>query len=130
MSLNNSSIVSFCCYTKIVRLEPRLKFKVRGREIGRARQTFQSGLYPLKNSQFSMNNVGLHGPSGGERVKCKSNPVNENICIIKSFNHYIHILTLLSFASTFYDRQKTLMHSQRKKILHTVKPKTDIGHIP
>ena len=42
--LNNSSIVSFCCFTKISRLEPRLKFKVRGREIGRARQTFQSGL--------------------------------------------------------------------------------------
>ena len=41
--LNNSSIVSFCCFTKISRLEPRLKFKVRGREIGRARQTFQSG---------------------------------------------------------------------------------------
>ena len=43
VSLNNSSIVSYCCYTKILRLEPRLKFKVRGREIGRARQTFQSG---------------------------------------------------------------------------------------
>ena len=43
VSLNNSSIVSFCCFTKILRLEPRLKFKVRGREIGRARQTFQSG---------------------------------------------------------------------------------------
>ena len=43
VSLNNSSIVSFCCFTKISRLEPRLKFKVRGREIGRARQTFQSG---------------------------------------------------------------------------------------
>ena len=44
VSQNNSSIVSFCCFTKISRLEPRLKFKVRGREIGRARQTFQSGL--------------------------------------------------------------------------------------
>ena len=44
VSLNNSSIVSFCCATKISRLEPRLKFKVRGREIGCARQTFQSGL--------------------------------------------------------------------------------------
>ena len=43
VSLNNSSIVSFCCFTKISRLEPWLKFKVRGREIGRARQTFQSG---------------------------------------------------------------------------------------
>ena len=43
MSLNNSSIVSFCCFTKISLLEPRLKFKVRGREIGRARQTFQFG---------------------------------------------------------------------------------------
>ena len=43
VSLNNSSIVSFCCFTKISPLEPRLKFKVRGREIGRARQTFQSG---------------------------------------------------------------------------------------
>ena len=43
VSLNNSSIVSFCCFTKISRLELRLKFKVRGREIGRARQTFQSG---------------------------------------------------------------------------------------
>ena len=40
VSLNNGSIVSFCCFTKI----SRLKFKVRGREIGRARQTFQSGL--------------------------------------------------------------------------------------
>ena len=44
VSLNNSSIVSFCCFTKISWLEPRLKFKVRGREIGRARQTFQSGI--------------------------------------------------------------------------------------
>ena len=44
VSLNNSSIVSFCCFTKVSRLEPRLKFKVRGREIGRARQTFQSGV--------------------------------------------------------------------------------------
>ena len=26
-------------------------------------------LYPLKNLQFSMNTVGPHGPSGGERVK-------------------------------------------------------------
>ena len=43
VSLNNSSIVSFCCLMKISRLEPRLKFKVRCREIGRARQTFQSG---------------------------------------------------------------------------------------
>ena len=43
VSLNNSSIVSFCCFTKISRLEPRLKFKVRGGEIGRARQTFQFG---------------------------------------------------------------------------------------
>ena len=44
VSLNNGSIVvSYCCFTKISRLEPRLKFKVRGREIGRARQTFQSG---------------------------------------------------------------------------------------
>ena len=43
VSLNNSSIVSFCCFTKISRLEPRLKFKVCGSEIGRARQTFQSG---------------------------------------------------------------------------------------
>ena len=47
VSLNNSSIVSFCCFTKISRLEPRLKFKVRGGEIGRARQTFQSGQRPL-----------------------------------------------------------------------------------
>ena len=45
VSLNNSSIVSFCCFTKISRLEPRLKFKVRGRDIGRARQTFQSGIW-------------------------------------------------------------------------------------
>ena len=44
VSLNNSSIVSFCCFTKILRLEPRLKFKVHDREIGCARQTFQSGL--------------------------------------------------------------------------------------
>ena len=43
VSLNNSSIVSFCCFTKLSQLEPRLKFKVRGREIGHARQTFQSG---------------------------------------------------------------------------------------
>ena len=47
VSLNNSSIVSFCCATKISRLEPRLKFKVRGREIGRARQTFQSGIFVI-----------------------------------------------------------------------------------
>ena len=33
----------FVVLPKISRLEPRLKFKVRGREIGRARQTFQSG---------------------------------------------------------------------------------------
>ena len=44
VSLNNCSIVSFCCFAKISRLEPWLKFKVRGREIGRARQTFQSGI--------------------------------------------------------------------------------------
>ena len=44
VSLNNSSIVSFCCFTKISRLEPRLKFKVRGRFLGRAWQTFESGL--------------------------------------------------------------------------------------
>ena len=43
VSLNNSSIVAFCCYTKISRLEQRLKFKVHGREIGHARQTSQSG---------------------------------------------------------------------------------------
>ena len=43
VSLNNRTIVSFCCFTKISRLEPRLKFKVHGREIGRAWQTFQSG---------------------------------------------------------------------------------------
>ena len=53
VSLNNGSIVSFCCFTKISRLEPRLKFKVRGGEIGRARQTFQSGavdgmVFPIK----------------------------------------------------------------------------------
>ena len=42
---NNSSIVSFCCFTKILGLEPQLKFKVRGREIDRARQTFQSGCW-------------------------------------------------------------------------------------
>ena len=43
VSQNNSSIISFCCFTKISWLEPRLKFEVRGREIGRAKQTFQSG---------------------------------------------------------------------------------------
>ena len=43
MSLNNSSIVSFFCFTKTSRLELRLTFEVCGREIGRARQTFQSG---------------------------------------------------------------------------------------
>ena len=43
VSQNNSSTVSFCCFTKILRLEPRLKFKVCCREIGHARQTFQSG---------------------------------------------------------------------------------------
>ena len=48
VSLNNSSIVSFCCFTKISRLGPWLKFKVRGREIGRARQTFQSGCLALR----------------------------------------------------------------------------------
>ena len=44
VSLNNSSIFSCCCFAKILRLEPQLKFKVRGREIGHARQTFQSGI--------------------------------------------------------------------------------------
>ena len=44
--LNNSSIVSFCCFKKISWLEPGLKIKVCGRVIGRARQTFQSGLIP------------------------------------------------------------------------------------
>ena len=53
VSLNNSSIVFFCCFTKISRLEPRLKFKVRGREIGRARQTFQSG----NNEQIKVNSL-------------------------------------------------------------------------
>ena len=53
VSLNNSSIVSFCCFTKISRLELRLKFKVRGREIGRARQTFQSGV--LSGSRIGPN---------------------------------------------------------------------------
>ena len=43
VSLNNSSIVYFCCFMKILQLEPWLKFKVDGREIGYARQTFQSG---------------------------------------------------------------------------------------
>ena len=58
VSLNNSSIVSFCCFTKISRLEPRLKFKVRGREIGRARQTFQSGsLFHLSFEAFGHPNV-------------------------------------------------------------------------
>ena len=32
VSLNNSYIVSFCCLTKISRLEPRLKLKVCGRQ--------------------------------------------------------------------------------------------------
>ena len=50
VSLNNRSIVFFCCYTEISWLEPRLKFKVRGREIGRARQTFQSGRRCEKDS--------------------------------------------------------------------------------
>ena len=43
VSLNNGSIVSFCCFLKILQQEARLKFKVRGREISRTRQTFQSG---------------------------------------------------------------------------------------
>ena len=30
-------------------------------------------LYTLKNSQFSMNTVGLYGPSGGEWVRPKLN---------------------------------------------------------
>ena len=46
VSLNNSLIVFFCCFTRILQLEPQLKFKVCGREIGRARQTFQSGIKP------------------------------------------------------------------------------------
>ena len=41
VSLSSSSIVSFCCFTKSLRLEPRLKFKVHGEEIGHTRQTFQ-----------------------------------------------------------------------------------------
>ena len=49
MSQNNSSIVSFCCVTKISQLEPRLKFIVGGREIGCAR-TFQSGSAPKLTS--------------------------------------------------------------------------------
>ena len=53
VSLNNSSIVSFCCFTNISRLEPWLKFKVCGREIGRARQTFQSGV-TLRGNRFSI----------------------------------------------------------------------------
>ena len=37
--------LNFCRFTKILRLELWLKFKVRGREIGRgAMQTFQTGL--------------------------------------------------------------------------------------
>ena len=43
VSLNNSSTISFCCFMKTSPLEPSLKFKVRGREIGRTRQAFQSG---------------------------------------------------------------------------------------
>ena len=61
VSLNNSSIVSFCCLTKISRLEPRLKFKVRGREIGRARQTFQSGLIQFLYRLMAFNKT-LQGP--------------------------------------------------------------------
>ena len=57
---NNSSIVSFCCFTKISELEPWLKFKVRSREIGHVRQTFQSGswaiLLPLQ-AQIDCNRV-------------------------------------------------------------------------
>ena len=45
VSLNDSSIVSSCCFTKISQLEPWLKFKVCGREIISARQTFQSGVF-------------------------------------------------------------------------------------
>ena len=47
VSLNNSSEVSFCCFMKILRLKPQLKFKVRGREIRHAWQTFQSGFLPM-----------------------------------------------------------------------------------
>ena len=43
------SIVSFCCFTKISWLGPRLKFKVHGREIGHARQSFQSGSHGKDN---------------------------------------------------------------------------------
>ena len=32
VSLNNSSVVSFCCFTNILQLEPRLKFRERGRQ--------------------------------------------------------------------------------------------------
>ena len=39
LSLNNDSLVSFNCFTKISRLQLQLKLKVQGREIGPARQT-------------------------------------------------------------------------------------------
>ena len=80
VSLNNSSIVSFCCFTKISRLEPRLKFKVCNTEIGSARQTFQSG---TKLHQFSMEHLG----GGGwyfENVKLTF-CVKESICVRPQF---------------------------------------------
>ena len=87
MSLNNSSIVSFCCFTKISRLEPRLKFKVRGREIGRARQTFQSGTKPMINSASSQ--IGKFAECAGDlsyvQIACAAVFVSLNNSSIVSF---------------------------------------------
>ena len=71
VSLNNSSIVSFCCLTKILRLEPWLKFKVRGREIGHARQTFQSGSQAefLKSADGISTSSSMCRPMNQWRVK-------------------------------------------------------------
>ena len=66
VSLNNSSIVSFYCFTKISRLESRLKFKVRGREIGCARQTFQSGLCGGSSARSSRENNNLLFKNNGQ----------------------------------------------------------------
>ena len=39
-------------------------------------------LYPLKNSQYSMNTIGPYGPSGGERVNRVSvNAVLNQLCL-------------------------------------------------
>ena len=56
------SAAVFCCFTKILQLEPWLKFKVCSRELGRRRQTFQSGTRvdgDLFMSSFCMSSISL-----------------------------------------------------------------------